>query len=250
MIPDHIQKEIKDRADIVDVVGQFLQLRRAGSGLRTLCPFHDERTPSFYVTPSKGIFKCFGCGKGGDAIHFLMEHERMSYPDALAWLANFYGISVDGVNGSCTYQQPRRAAPRPKVPQLPPSFMDDATFQRSLSGYNLNNLVQWLCQKLGRVVVMDAVQAYHVGTAKNGSTIFWQVNIDGKAGTGHIIAYPPDDHHRVRNITPTWVHSVLGFTDVKKYNWTKYSATLPISMPYTAPCSWPGEFCFIAINTL
>lgn len=222
MIPDHIQREIKDRAEIADVVGSFLTLRRAGSRLKSLCPFHDESTPSFYVTPSKGIFKCFGCSKGGDAIHFLMEHEGLCYPDALAWLANFYGICVDCANGNRRNNPPRRIEPRPAKPQLPPSFIDPATFQRSLSGYNANHLVQWLCCKLGRAVVLDAVKAYHIGTAKNSGTIFWQVNIEGNAGSGHVIAYPPDDHHRIKSINPTWVHSLLGLTDEMKFNWVKY----------------------------
>ena len=222
MIPDHIQKVIKDRAEIAEVVGHFLSLRKTGSRLKTLCPFHDEKTPSFHVTPSKGIFKCFGCGKGGDGIHFLMEHERMSYPDALTWLANFYHIPVDGGNGLSLNQASRRAEPLPKLPKLPPSFMDDLTFQRSLSGYDSNNLVQWLCQRLGRGVVMEAVQAYHIGTAKNGGTIFWQVNIEGRASTGHVILYPPDDHRRIKAVAPTWVHYILRMTDPEKYHWTKY----------------------------
>lgn len=219
MIPDYIQQDIKDRADVVEVVGSFLTLRRAGSRFRTLCPFHDERTPSFYVTPSKGIFKCFGCGKGGDAICFLMEYERLSYPEALEWLANFYGIPF-GVSNAV--RPPRRFEPPPPKPTLPPSFIDPAIFQKSLSGYACNNLVQWLCNKLGSAVVWEAVKAYHVGTAKNGGTIFWQVNVAGKVASGHVIAYPTNDHHRIKSINPTWVHSLLGFTDEKKYNWVKY----------------------------
>lgn len=219
MTPDRIQQEIKDRVEITDVVGFFLQLRRAGSHLRSFCPFHDEHTPSFYVTPSKGIFKCFGCGKGGDAVHFLMEYKRLRYPEALVWLANFYGVSHDGINGTCP---PHRSATLTVKPQLPPSFIDPVIFQKSLSGYEGNNLVQWLCCKLDRVVVMDAVKAYQVGTTKNGRTIFWQVNSEGNAASGHVIAYPPDDHHRIKNINPTWVHSLLRLTDEKKFNWVKY----------------------------
>jgi len=219
MIPDHIQQDIKDHADIVEVVGSFLPLRRAGSRFKALCPFHDERTPSFYVTPSKGIFKCFSCGKGGDSIHFLMEHERMSYPDALAWLANYFGIPLAENNN---VQRRQRFEPRPSKPPLPPSFIDAAIFQKSLSGYEGNNLVQWLCNKLGSAVVMEAVKAYHVGTAKLGGTTFWQVNIDGKAASGHVIPYPTNDHHRIKSIPPNWVHSLLGLTDDTKYNWVKY----------------------------
>jgi hypothetical protein len=219
MIPDYIVREIKERADIVDVVGHFLPLRREGSRYKALCPFHDERTPSFKITPSKQIYKCFGCDKGGGAIRFLMEHLRLSYPDALRWLANFYSIQIEGNHVPAP---PYRIKQRPIKPQLPPSFVDPATFQNSLKGYESNNLVQWLCRKLGRAVVMDAVKAYHVGTWKTRRIIFWQVNIENKAGSGHVIAYPADDHHRIKNINPTWAHSVLGLTDEEKYNWVKY----------------------------
>lgn len=80
--------------NIVDVVGEFVTLRRSGANYKGLCPFHNERTPSFVVTPAKGICHCFGCGKGGNAINFLMEHEQMTYPEALRWLANKYHIEI------------------------------------------------------------------------------------------------------------------------------------------------------------
>lgn len=83
-----------DSANIVDVVSEFVTLKRAGVNYRGLCPFHDEKTPSFYVSPARGICKCFSCGKGGNAVHFLMEHEQLSYPEALKWLARKYGIEV------------------------------------------------------------------------------------------------------------------------------------------------------------
>lgn len=85
-------QRIIDTANIVDVVSEFVTLHRRGVNYVGLCPFHDEKTPSFYVSPSKGICNCFSCGKGGNAIHFLMEHEQMSFPQAAEWLANKYGI--------------------------------------------------------------------------------------------------------------------------------------------------------------
>ena len=85
-------EKILDAANIVDVVSEFVTLRRRGVNYVGLCPFHNEKTPSFYVSPSKGICKCFSCGKGGNVIHFLMEHEQMSYWDAAKWLARKYGI--------------------------------------------------------------------------------------------------------------------------------------------------------------
>jgi len=81
-------------AEITDVVGDFVSLKRRGVNFLGLCPFHNEKTPSFTVSPSKGIFKCFGCGKGGNSVNFLMEHEHLSYPDALRWLAKKYHIEI------------------------------------------------------------------------------------------------------------------------------------------------------------
>ena len=92
MIDQLTIEKILDAANIVDVVSEFVTLRRRGVNYVGLCPFHNEKTPSFYVSPSKGICKCFSCGKVGNVIHFLMEHEQMSYWDAAKWLARKYGI--------------------------------------------------------------------------------------------------------------------------------------------------------------
>ena len=85
---------ILDAANIVDVVSDFVTLKRAGANLKGLCPFHDDRTPSFMVSPSKNICKCFACGKGGTPVHFIMEHEQLTYPEALRYLAKKYHIEV------------------------------------------------------------------------------------------------------------------------------------------------------------
>ncbi|MCC8034463.1 MAG: DNA primase [Rikenellaceae bacterium] len=85
---------IYSAADIVEVVGDFVSLRKKGINYQACCPFHNEKTPSFVVSPTKGLFKCFGCGKGGNAVTFVMEHEGMSYPEALKYVAKKYGIEV------------------------------------------------------------------------------------------------------------------------------------------------------------
>src|ERR1039458_355317 len=82
-------------ARIEEVVGDFVTLKRRGVNLLGLCPFHNEKTPSFTVSPAKGIYKCFGCGKAGNAVNFIMEHDQMSYPEALKHLAKKYGIEVE-----------------------------------------------------------------------------------------------------------------------------------------------------------
>ncbi len=91
--PDTIQK-ILDATHIEEVVSEFVSLHRRGANYVGCCPFHNEKTPSFSVSPSRGIFKCFGCGEAGNAVHFLMKHEHFSYPDALRYLANKYGIEI------------------------------------------------------------------------------------------------------------------------------------------------------------
>ena len=94
MIDRDTIEQIMDTAKIEEVVSDFVALRRRGVNLIGLCPFHNEKTPSFTVSPSKNLYKCFGCGKGGKPVHFIMEHEQLSYPDALRWLANKYHIEI------------------------------------------------------------------------------------------------------------------------------------------------------------
>ncbi len=94
MIDRQTVEKIKDAANIVDVVSEFVTLRKAGANYKGLCPFHNEKTPSFIVSPARGTCHCFGCGKGGNAVNFIMEHEQMTYPEALRWLANKYHIEI------------------------------------------------------------------------------------------------------------------------------------------------------------
>jgi len=92
MIGDDKKEEIRDTADIVEVVGDYVKLKKSGSGFVGLCPFHDEKTPSFHVTPRLAIYKCFGCGESGDVFNFVMEMEGVSFPESLRSLADRYGI--------------------------------------------------------------------------------------------------------------------------------------------------------------
>ena len=94
MIDQPTIDRITEAAQIQDVVGDFVTLRKRGVNLLGLCPFHGEKTPSFTVSPAKGIFKCFGCGKGGNSVHFIMEHEQLGYTEALKYLARKYHIEV------------------------------------------------------------------------------------------------------------------------------------------------------------
>ena len=95
MISQNTIQQILSRIDIVEIVGSFVKLKKRGANYLGLCPFHNEKTPSFTVSPAKEIYKCFGCGKSGNSIGFLMEHEKYSYAEALRWLANKYNVTIE-----------------------------------------------------------------------------------------------------------------------------------------------------------
>ena len=94
MIDRQTIDRIMEASNIVEVVSEFVTLRKSGSNYKGLCPFHNERTPSFMVSPARNMCHCFGCGKGGNPVNFIMEHEQMTYPEALRWLAKKYHIEI------------------------------------------------------------------------------------------------------------------------------------------------------------
>ncbi len=93
-----IDRETVDRvfaaANIVEIIGDYVTLKKKGVNYVACCPFHNEKTPSFVVSPSKGVYKCFGCGEGGNAVNFVMKHESMTFPEALKVVAKRYGIEI------------------------------------------------------------------------------------------------------------------------------------------------------------
>lgn len=110
MISPRSVQEIIDAARIEDIVGDFVTLKRRGANLQGLCPFHNEKTPSFSVNPARNIFKCFGCGKGGDPVTFVIEHEQLSYPETLRYIAKKYNIAIEETQVSETYVQEKQIA--------------------------------------------------------------------------------------------------------------------------------------------
>src|ERR1051325_1524084 len=105
MISQQTIQQILSRIDIIEIVGSFVRLKKRGSNYLGLCPFHNEKTPSFTVSPVKEIYKCFGCGKSGNTISFLMEHEKYSYVEALRWLAAKYNVEIDETETSPEIKQ-------------------------------------------------------------------------------------------------------------------------------------------------
>ncbi|MEA3456843.1 MAG: DNA primase [Campylobacterota bacterium] len=108
MIDNASIESLKSSIDIVDVVGNYIELKKAGANYKANCPFHGEKTPSFVVSPSKQIYHCFGCGAGGDSIKFMMEIEKLSYPEAIEKLASMYNFSLLYTKGSSDYSESRR----------------------------------------------------------------------------------------------------------------------------------------------
>ena len=94
MISDHIKEQVKSTADIVEVVSDHVKLKRSGNGFTGLCPFHNEKSPSFHVSPHLGIYKCFGCGESGDVFSFVMKLDGVSFTEAIRQLGQRFGIDV------------------------------------------------------------------------------------------------------------------------------------------------------------
>ncbi len=112
MIDNASIESLKQTIDIVDVVGSYIELKKAGANFKANCPFHGEKTPSFVVSPSKQIYHCFGCGAGGDSIKFVMEIEKLSYPEAIEKLASMYNFSLRYTKGSSDYSDAKRILER------------------------------------------------------------------------------------------------------------------------------------------
>ena len=100
MIKQESIERVLDHSDIQDVISEFIGLKKRGVNYIGLCPFHNEKTPSFTVSPSKNIYKCFGCGASGNSVKFIMEHEHLSYPEAIRFLANKYQIEIEETSNS------------------------------------------------------------------------------------------------------------------------------------------------------
>src|SRR6185437_14502465 len=110
MIAQQTIQQILSRIDIIEIVGGFVKLKKRGTNYLGLCPFHNEKTPSFTVSPAKEIYKCFGCGRSGNTISFLMEHEKYSYTDALRWLAAKYNVEIEEKELSPEQRQKQQVA--------------------------------------------------------------------------------------------------------------------------------------------
>ena len=110
MISQETIQQIVSRIDIIEIISSFIKLKKRGTNYIGLCPFHNEKTPSFTVSPSKEIYKCFGCGRSGNTISFLMEHEKYSYVEALRWLAARYNVTIEETETSPEFKEQQQVS--------------------------------------------------------------------------------------------------------------------------------------------
>lgn len=211
-IDDFTVLRIKEAAKIEEVVGEFLTLHKRGKEYEGKCPFHNDRHyGNFKVNPKKNIYKCFSCGASGDSIKFLMEDQRMTYRDALVWLAQKYNIFIDEMEKT-NYQPPKvieRPAPPPlELLTLPMSMV---TAREDVSNDNLVNWIRtlpWDGAQRARIEPMLA--DYHIGHAKQGLTIFWQIDEKQQVRTGKMMRYKADGHRdKESKYGFDFIHSVL-----------------------------------------
>lgn len=132
MISENCIQKIKDIANVQEIIEIFIKLKKSGSDLKGLCPFHDEKSPSFSVSPARGIYKCFGCGRSGDGITFLMEHEKLTFIDAIKWVANKYNIDIEEVGGKKANLKPIE-----RLEKLNKEFIDYFENKRKISNNTL-----------------------------------------------------------------------------------------------------------------
>lgn len=212
---------IKEAAKIVDVVGEFVTLKKKGVDYKGLCPFHDDRhMGNFNVSPRHNTYKCFACDAKGGPIDFLMRGPaRLSYLDAIRWLGRKYCIDVDEQPFNYTPPPPRPAPPPLPTLQLPLALVTNprrTDLSRDALAAWIRTGIRWDTAQRARIEPM--FQAYHLGhTDIRGSlpfTIFWQIDIDGHVRTGHLMRYKADGH-RLKPDEPggqyavDWFHSLL-----------------------------------------
>ena len=212
-IQKYIIDKILDTADIVDVVGDFVILKKKGVRYTGLCPFHKDRHDgNFIVHPAKQCYKCFTCGAKGGVVDFLMNHEKLSYPDAIHYLGKKDNIETDMTDFNYTPPPPRpKPEPLPTL-ELPKHIMAGTVLETALAE---DNLIRWIrtginWDAIQRKRVEEVINLYCVGHGKHGHTIFWQIDEKGRLRTGKMMKYREDGH---RDKEATWnfdfIHATL-----------------------------------------
>ena len=229
-IDKFIIEKILDTAKIEEVVGDFVDLKKKGVRYLGLCPFHDDRhIGSFVVYPKGNCYKCFQCGAKGGVVDFLINHEKLSYPDAIRWLGKKYSIETDMTDFNYT-PPPPRPAPPPLQPLRLPMGMVERT--EKTDG---DLLVHWIKTGINwdyvqRKRISEVLNDYHVGHGKNGHTIFWQLDEMGEVRTGKMMKYRTDGHRdKTAPWNFDWIHSTLS------RHWDAEKQEMTIEPPYPYP---------------
>lgn len=216
-IPDDIVRRILSIAKIEDVVGEFVKLNKAGVNLTGLCPFHDDKHDGNFIVRPSGIdeskggntYKCFVCDAKGGPVKFLMEHEQLSFPDAIRWLGKKYNEPVDDVPLDYTPPPPRPTPPPPPPLEIPRSYVrrtmelatDDILF------------VNWLRQlpwsEEQRARLNATLWQYCVGGWRDGRVVFWMIGHDGVPRSAKLMKYQADGH-RDKTAHPGWLYNQDG----------------------------------------
>lgn len=216
MISRETIQQIQNRIDIIDIIGSFVKLKKRGVNYLGLCPFHNEKTPSFTVSPTKEIYKCFGCGASGNAIGFLMEHEKYSFVEAIRWLAQKYGIEIEETEASPEMiAQQQTAESLHIVNQFAQKYFSENLFENE-EGKNIG-----LSYFQERGFTEDTLQKFQLGYCLNEKDAFaatalkkgYSAEYLQKAGLIVMRNERPVDNYRGRVIFPIHNQSgkVLGF---------------------------------------
>ena len=216
MISQDTIQQIQAHIDILDIVGAFVKLKRRGANYLGLCPFHNEKTPSFTVSPTKEIYKCFGCGRSGNAIGFLMEHEKYSFVEALRWLAQKYGIEIEETAASPEVVAQRQAAESLYIiNQYAQQYFSNTLFQTDegqdigLSYFRERGFTEETIRKFQLGYCLDTRDAFSAEALKKG----YNAEYLQKTGLMVMRQERPADNYRGRVIFPIHNQSgkVLGF---------------------------------------
>ena len=210
-IEKSIIEKILETAKIEEVVADFIDLKKKGVRYLGLCPFHDDRSlGSFVVYPKENCFKCFSCGAKGGAVDFLMNHAKMSYPDAIRYLGKKYNIETDGVDIDFTPPPPKPAPPPLPTLELPKRLMAGGLLK-----VEDNTLVKWIrtgikWDSVQRARIDQVLNHYVIGNSQQGMAIFWQLDENGKLRTGKMMKYRTDGHRdKSQGYNFDWIHSAL-----------------------------------------
>ncbi|MEO7264008.1 MAG: DNA primase, partial [Ferruginibacter sp.] len=216
MISQETIQQIQSRIDIIEIVGSFVKLKKRGANYLGLCPFHNEKSPSFTVSPSKEIYKCFGCGKSGNTVGFIMEHEKYSYVEALRWLAQKYNVEIEEKEVSPEFRQQQQLSDSLFIiNNFAKDFFADALFNTE-EGQDIG--LSYLKQRGFREDIIKKFQLGYNPQARNAfatAAIEAKYNLDylQKAGVVALRDGEPMDNYRGRIIFPVHNQSgkVLGF---------------------------------------